>query len=45
MTYDDLKLRVSDDERECDCCGKRRELTRCWTSCGIRDLRLRQVPR
>lgn len=34
-TYDDWKLASPDDERECDCCGKRRELTRCWTSCGI----------
>lgn len=27
-----------DDPREmyeCDCCSKVRELTRCWTSCGI----------
>lgn len=31
-TYDDWKLASPDDERECDCCSKRRKLTRCWVS-------------
>jgi hypothetical protein len=36
MTYDDWKLMCPDDERECDCCGKRnRTLTQCWTTCGL----------
>jgi hypothetical protein len=26
---------AQDGFHECDCCGKVRELTRCWTSCGI----------
>lgn len=36
-TYDDWKLASPDDEQddqrgECDCCGKRRLLSRCWPS-------------
>jgi hypothetical protein len=32
-TYDDWKTASPDDDEptgECDCCGKRRLLTRCW---------------